>query len=109
MKTEKQIFDNPHNPQLNIGAVISRFLLPSDYCKQNGYHSKTGKLCFSKNSMEYFALNYCKTDWQTVDKDRLKSKMIDLSNSFNNYDKNGLPIFRTSKKAQSVDLYPNGL
>ena len=93
---------------LRIGSVSTRFLLPNDYCKKNGYHSKNGKLCFSKYSMEYFAVNYCKTDWQTVDKNRLKYRMIELSNGFNNYDKGGLPIFRTTDKAQLVDLYPNG-
>ena len=108
MTIEAENLNEPQKPQLNIGAVSARFLLPNDYCKKNGYHSKTGKLCFSKASMEYFAENYCKTDWQTVDKNRLKSRMVELSNGFNNYGNNGLPIFRTTEKAQLVDLYPNG-
>jgi len=91
-----------------IADGSTRFLLPSAYCKKKGYHSKTGKLCFSKSSMKYFSLNYCKTNWQTVDKYRLKNKMIDLNNSFNEYDNNGLPIFETTEKAQLVDLYQNG-
>lgn len=91
-----------------IADVSTRFLLPSAYCKKKGYHSKTGKLCFSKSSMEYFALNYCKTDWHTVDKLRLKNAMIDLYRSFSSFDDKGLPIFETTEKAQLVDLYPNG-
>ena len=92
----------------NQESTNPRFLLPNDYCNKNGYHSKTGKLYFYKSSMKYFAVNYCKTDWQTVDKIRLKNRMIELSNNFSNYDKDGLPIYRTSEKAQLVDLYPNG-
>ena len=108
MTIESTEHQDSTNPPLLIASVSTRFLLPNDYCKKNGYHSKTGKLCFSKSSMEYFAENYCKTDWQTVDKIRLKNRMIELSNGFDNYDKGGLPIFRTSEKAQLVDLYPNG-
>ena len=81
------------------------FLLPSDYCAKNGYKLKDGKLCFSISTKKYFALNYCSTDWETVDKFRLNGIKVKLYNDFNSFDKNGLPVFRLTEKIKLVDLF----